>query len=187
MTKKPEITLPALVAIANDGTPTDPAVAFDAIARGALAGAITQFIDENRPALDRLAAKAAQFIDENRSFIEHAAKTIRRAKILESAFKEADMPGNKIKLAICKMLLEIAAGPVDAKSSRGGKRSAEKRRETAANGWQAVAGPRADEIKRKNPSFKPNRIKTTMMREDPTGLPGERTLADFIKHRFLTK
>jgi hypothetical protein len=166
VTKKPEITL----------------------AKRALAAGITQFIDENRPAFDRLAAK---FIDENRPFIERLAKVAERlnrnSSILEPALKAAGLHDKKIRHVIISILLEIEAGPTYAKPSHGGKRSGESRRIKAEAGWQALAGPRADEIKRKNPKFKANRIKTTMLREDPTGLPGDRTLADFIKHRFLTK
>lgn len=162
MTKKPEITL--------------------------LDTGITQFINENRPALDRLAAEAVRVINGNRSFIEQFAKTAeqlnRKAKILEPAVKAAGMTNKKIRTVVVKLLLEIAAGENDAKSSHGGKRSGEKRREKAA-GWQAVAGPRADEIKRKWPQHTANRVATIICEEgEIEGLAGHRQVADFLKKRY---
>ncbi|HXN88838.1 MAG TPA: hypothetical protein VN890_05750 [Methylocella sp.] len=154
------------------------------IARRALAAGITQFINENSAALDRLAAQAAKFIHENHSFFDGLKKVARSVEILEPAFRDAGVPDNKIKLLIGKALLEIAAGQTDAKSLRGGKRSGERRREIASNGWQALAGPRGDEIKRENPSFKPYRIARLMLKKDHSGLPGERTLAEFLAKRY---
>jgi hypothetical protein len=103
---------------------------------------------------------------------------------LKLALEAAGLPDSKMQRILDSLLFEIAAGSVNAKSSHGGKRSGMKRKAKAAQGWQAIAGPRADEIKRDNPLFKPNRIMKKMKKEDPTGLlPGGRTLAKFIAKR----